>query len=195
MTTIVDDVSQSDPQRCFMSIPRSSDRNDGLRDGSYALIARAVNRCAWWMEDLLGKGAGFPTIATYLNPMDFRHVTLIFGAIKAGYKMFYSSPRNRLKVQVALLEKLECDILMTPEQMSDTTRGVLNSRAMRKFILPDLVFFFEDEPVQPYPYTKTWEEAREDPYVVMHSSGTTGTKNPDPEARHSCCPRRLPTFH
>lgn len=86
MTTIVDDVSQSDPQRCFMSIPRSSDRNDGLRDGSYALIARAVNRCAWWMEDLLGKGAGFPTIATYLNPMDFRHVTLIFGAIKAGYK-------------------------------------------------------------------------------------------------------------
>ena len=64
---------------------------------------------------------------------------------------------------------------MTPEQMSDATRGVLDSRAMRKFILPDLDFFFEDEPVQPYPYTKTWEGARKDPYVVMHSSGTTDT--------------------
>ena len=86
MTTIIDDVSRSDPRRCFMSIPRSSDLNDGLMDLSYALIARAIDRCAWWMEDLLGKAANFPTIATYLNPMDFRHVILIFGAIKAGYK-------------------------------------------------------------------------------------------------------------
>jgi len=69
-----------------MSILRSSDLNDGLRDVSYALIARAIDRCAWWMEDLLGKGADFPTIATFLNSMDFRHVILIFGAIKAGYK-------------------------------------------------------------------------------------------------------------
>ena len=88
--------------------------------------------------------------------------------------MFYSSPRNRPEVQVALLERLECGILMTPEQMSDATKVVLNSRAMRKIILPDLDFFLSDEPVQPYPYTKTWEEARKDPYVVMHSSGTTG---------------------
>lgn len=55
-------------------------------DVSYALIARAIDRCAWWMEGLLGKGTDFPTIATYLDPMDFRHVILIFGAIKAGYK-------------------------------------------------------------------------------------------------------------
>ena len=88
MTTVIDDVSKSDPERCFMSIQRGSDLNEGLRDVSYALIARAINRCAWWMEDLLGKGAGFPTIATYLDPMDFRHVILIFGAIKAGYKVY-----------------------------------------------------------------------------------------------------------
>ena len=86
MTTIIDEISLSDPRHCFMSIPRSSDLNDGLRDVSYALIARAIDRSAWWMEDLLGKGADFPTIATYLDPMDFRHVILIFGAIKAGYK-------------------------------------------------------------------------------------------------------------
>lgn len=89
--------------------------------------------------------------------------------------MFDSSPRNRLEVQVALLDKLDCDILMTPEQMSDATRGVLNDRVMRKFILPDLEFFLSDDRVQPYPYNKTWEGARKDPYVVMHSSGTTGT--------------------
>ena len=89
--------------------------------------------------------------------------------------MFYSSPRNRLEIQVTLLEKLECELLMTSEQMSDVTKHVLASRAMRKFILPGLDFFLEDKEVQQYPYTKTWNEARRDPYVVMHSSGTTGT--------------------
>lgn len=87
MFAIIDENAKSDPQRSFMSIPKTPDLKDGLRDISYASIARAVDRCAWWIEGLLGKGTGFPTIATYLSPMDFRHVILIFGSIKAGYKV------------------------------------------------------------------------------------------------------------
>lgn len=89
--------------------------------------------------------------------------------------MFYSSPRNHLQIQVALLEKTQCDILMTPEEMSETTKAVLGSREMRKIILPELNFFLANELVPEYPYSKTWEQARNDPYLVMHSSGTTGT--------------------
>ncbi len=37
---------------------------------------------------------------------------------------------------------------MTPERMSTATRGVLDDRAMRKFILPELDFFLKDEPIQ-----------------------------------------------
>lgn len=109
MTTIIDDISESDPQRCFMSILRSSDLNDGLRDVSFALIARAIDRCAWWMEDLLGKGADFPTIATYLDPMDFRHVILIFGAIKAGYKacLSHSIRYDRTKPLLTMSDVLQ----------------------------------------------------------------------------------------
>ena len=89
--------------------------------------------------------------------------------------MFYSSPRNRPDVQVALLEKLNCTILFTPEKMSDATKVVLEHRKMNKYILPDLDYFLAEEAVKPYPYNKIFEEARKDPYVVMHSSGTTGT--------------------
>lgn len=99
MTTIIDQISESDPQRCFMSIPRSAKLEDGLRDIQYCTLACAVNRCAWWMEKLLGKGIDFPTIATYLSPMDFRHVILIFGAIKAGYKAWPSSAKANKKKQ------------------------------------------------------------------------------------------------
>ena len=109
MTTIIDDVSKSDPRRCFMSIQRSSDLNEELRDVSYASIARAINRCAWWMEDLLGKGVDHPTIATHLDPMDFRHVVLIFGAIKAGYKacLERSIRGGRRKLLLMILDVLQ----------------------------------------------------------------------------------------
>ncbi len=62
--------------------------------------------------------------------------------------MSYSSPCNHLEIQVALLEELECDILMTPERISDATRGVLDDRSMPKFILPDPDFFLKNEAVQ-----------------------------------------------
>lgn len=91
-----------------------------------------------------------------------------------GVQMFYSSPRNRPEMQVALLEKLQCTTLFTPREISETTRIVLETRKMDKFILPDLEYFLDLTPVELYPYNKTFEEACGDPYVVMHSSGTTG---------------------
>lgn len=90
-------------------------------------------------------------------------------------QMFYSSPRNRTDIQVALLEKLQCTILFTPEIESETTQAVLKNRKMNKYILPDLAYFLDPEPVELYPYSKTFDEAKTDPYVVLHSSGSTGT--------------------
>ena len=89
--------------------------------------------------------------------------------------MFYSSPRNRPEIQVALLEKLQCTILFTPVEISETTRTVLENRRMYKYVLPDLDYFFAQTSVRPYPYSKTFKEACKDPYVVLHSSGSTGT--------------------
>ena len=70
-----------------MSIPVRDKVTDGQRDISYADVAKAINRCAWWIVGTLGKGVEFPSIATYMSPMDFRHVILIFGSIKAGYQV------------------------------------------------------------------------------------------------------------
>ena len=89
--------------------------------------------------------------------------------------MFYASPRNRPEVQIALLEKLRCNIIAVSEAPSDTTNMILQERAMKKLPLPDLDFFLDSGLVERYPYNKTWDQARKDPYVVMHSSGTTGT--------------------
>lgn len=41
---------------------------------------------------------------------------------------------------------------------------------------------------QPYPYTKTYQEAEDDVAIIIHSSGTTGTfpLNPNPYTSNSC---------
>ena len=93
MTSIIDDLACSNPQKTFMSILAGDSVTDEQRDISYADIAQAINRCAWWIVDTLGKGVGFPSIATYMYPMDFRHVILIFGSIKAGYQVRHEVAR------------------------------------------------------------------------------------------------------
>lgn len=40
--------------------------------------------------------------------------------------------------------------------------------------MPELDELLKDEPVKPYPFTKTWEENKDDPVHVNHTSGTTG---------------------
>lgn len=39
-------------------------------------------------------------------------------------------------------------------------------------------WLMSEEPAVPYPYTKTYAEARLDPWVVLHTSGSTGMPKP-----------------
>ena len=44
--------------------------------------------------------------------------------------------------------------------------------------IPSLRDLFAPDPVVSYPYTKTFAEARLDPFVVLHTSGSTGFPKP-----------------
>ena len=90
--------------------------------------------------------------------------------------MFYSPTRNRIETQVALLKTRDCRILLTLEFKSEATKGFfLKKRNMQNHMLPELVCFLDEEAVEKYLCGKSWEEARKQPYVAMHSSGITGT--------------------
>lgn len=49
---------------------------------------------------------------------------------------------------------------------------------MRTISFPGLNYFLQDATVQHYPYVKTFAEARLEPLVVLHTSGTTGVPKP-----------------
>ena len=82
--TLVDEIAQSDPHRPFISIPKSQDLRDGYKDISYSEIAKAVDRCAWWIEKELGRSLISKTLF-YIGPTDIRYIVVLLAASKAGH--------------------------------------------------------------------------------------------------------------
>jgi hypothetical protein len=92
LPVLIDDIAFTSPTRLFVAIPKPSHPRDGFIDINYFAFARAINKCAWWIEKELGRGQLFETIA-YIGPLDLLYPILIFAAVKTGYKV---SPEYRI---------------------------------------------------------------------------------------------------
>ncbi|KAF2875490.1 hypothetical protein BDV95DRAFT_561998 [Massariosphaeria phaeospora] len=178
LPALVDEIAQSDPSRIFYSVPKSKDLSHGFRDIDARTFARAVNRCSWYLEEKLGRGHGFPTLA-YMGPQDVVYAILILACVKTGYKLLLTSPRNTIEAHVSLLEKTECaTFLLPPNYPLPAVKQILAARQMHVLEIPTMEHWLEDGPVETYAYTKTFTEARLEPFVVLHTSGSTGMPKP-----------------
>jgi acyl-coenzyme A synthetase/AMP-(fatty) acid ligase len=86
---LVDEIAFTDPERVFASVPKSSNLDDGYQDVSYNAFARAVNRCAWFLEKELGRSQDQTTLF-YIGPLDLRYLVIILGAVKTGHLVYYT---------------------------------------------------------------------------------------------------------
>ena len=86
---IIDHLAATKPQALYAEFPRSDlTYNDGFRKVTYGTFANAINGIAWWLQDTLGPGKNFETLA-YIGPNNFLYPLLVLGAVKAGYKVLY----------------------------------------------------------------------------------------------------------
>ncbi|KAI9707979.1 MAG: hypothetical protein M1820_004398 [Bogoriella megaspora] len=176
LPTTIDTIARETPDRICMSLPRTSNlADDGFEDITFARFANAINRLTWWMEGSFGKAEGFETVA-YIGRSDARYLVLGVAAAKGGWKALFSSHMNSLPGHLNLLEKCGCSKFMSAEGVD--VADILESRQMKHFIIPSLDEILDPEPVERYPYDKTWDEAQRDPYLILHTSGTTGLPKP-----------------
>ena len=70
LPNLVDELSRSDPNHVYSLIPRSPDFSGGLQTVTISDFARAINRVAFWLEQVLGRASNFETIA-YIGPCQF----------------------------------------------------------------------------------------------------------------------------
>ena len=84
-----------------------------------------------------------------------------------------------VEVDLKLLEDLQCDVmLLTAEDKPPIVEEILSKRAMRTMMIPTLedTLMTTEGPV--YPYNKTYSQAKHEPFVVLHTSGSTGLPKP-----------------
>lgn len=85
----------------------------------------------------------------------------------------FISPRNSLAGHLSLLDAGNCRNLLVANGAPRFVDEILAQRRMKKVVVPDLNCFLESPKAELYPYEKTFAEARYEPFVALHTSGST----------------------
>ncbi|KAB2571209.1 Non-canonical non-ribosomal peptide synthetase FUB8 [Lasiodiplodia theobromae] len=181
---LVEHKAATNPSGVYCTLPTSA-----TNLASHALnitwrdLARLVDQAAWWLEAQLGKpkAGTFPTIAFIGLNSPLYHV-LALASAKTGYKILFNSPRNSVKAQLYLFDKTECKVLLRGPRAGSMVQDILEARPkMRCVTVPEPGDWMREKgQVKRYPYDKSWEQGKDDPVIVLHSSGSTGPPKPIP---------------
>ncbi|KAK7417869.1 hypothetical protein QQX98_004344 [Neonectria punicea] len=182
LVNIVDHIAKTDPSRPFIFVPESSVPSAGWKPITFEQLSNAISHVAHEVTEKLSylqkqpQRDEFPTLA-YMGPNDARYVIVMLACVKAGYKALFISPRNSLEGQLSLLEATNCHAVWFASQYKSTVQPWLREREMQATEVPSADIWLSSAP-PPFPYSKPFEEARWDPLVVLHTSGSTGFPKP-----------------
>ncbi|KAH7193917.1 uncharacterized protein B0J16DRAFT_87053 [Fusarium flagelliforme] len=175
LVKLIEKIASEDPQRPFLSIPSSDNAQEGWKPVTFQQFNTAIDYLAHSLSKI-SKTEEFPTIA-YIGPSDLRYCIILFACIKAGFKALFISPRNTPAVQLSLFEDTKCDVLYCTETYEAAMKPCLEQRKMQVCVI-DSVEHFLNVSSSPFPYDKSIDQARWDPLVVLHTSGSTGIPKP-----------------
>lgn len=173
---VVDELAQTDPDRVLYEFPLTNNLSDSFVSITACQYANAINRTAWWLERVLGRRPEYPTIG-YEGPQDLRYFLLLIAAVKVGYKMLFTSPRNTIEGDLAVISGAKCGIWLFPRQGGHANR-LLGRIPLETVEVPDLDFFMDRATVPLFEYQRGWETGKRDYAWVLHTSGSTGNPKP-----------------
>ncbi|APA06277.1 hypothetical protein SS1G_01217 [Sclerotinia sclerotiorum 1980 UF-70] len=180
LPNVVDAIAAKEPEAIFAEYPvHPTSYESGYQKFSYGTFANAVNGIAWWLQEKLGLTKDFPALA-YIGPNDILVNAFLLGAVKAGYKTLLISPRNSIRAQENLFSFAECKTLVTvspqPAQLQPMINA-LSSMGIQVLELPNVLELTEKHHPH-FPFEKKFEGAKNEPFAVLHTSGTTELPKP-----------------
>ncbi|KAL6704546.1 hypothetical protein ACN47E_008056 [Coniothyrium glycines] len=178
---IADRLAISDPDRTVFSIASFPENGPRLQTVSALKFAKAVDKTAWWLRAEIGISTKVRPIG-YIGPHDLRHVLLTYACVKVGYAALYLSPKNNTEGAVSVLKALSCDYFVKVKERPclPLVGDIMRERPLKLLELPELEELLDAEFTEPYPYQKTFDEAENEPFCYLHTSGTTGVPKPIP---------------
>jgi hypothetical protein len=92
----------------------------------------------------------------------------------------FLSPKNSVEGALKVLAASECNIWVHPRDQIrlPLVEDFIKQRSMTVLALPELDELLDAETVHVYPYTKTFDEVIQEPFCILHTSGSTGLPKP-----------------
>jgi acyl-CoA synthetase (AMP-forming)/AMP-acid ligase II len=173
----VDTTAAKNPEQIFGIMPKSANISQGLIIVTMKDLAHGANYQAHSIDKYLGRDSSFSTIA-YIGPSDFRYYISQLGAMKSGHPLLMFSPRNAPINNVTLFQATDCRALFYAAGLAPLAEDLAaRIPGLRIFPVSSLEEMIRS-PVEHYPYTKTWEEAKDETAIIVHTSGSTGPPKP-----------------
>ncbi|PHH81827.1 hypothetical protein CDD82_7761 [Ophiocordyceps australis] len=174
LTEIIDHLSETEPDATWLEYPKStSDYAAGFNAITYRALANAVNGLAWHLHRNVEKTSEFQTIA-YIGQNDARYALMLYACIKAGFKVFFTSPKNSVSTHLGLFSTLQCSILVTTRPTPAIVEDISSAHSMQVVFIPSLEELLEKH-YETFPCNKTFADARSEPFLVLHTSGSTSS--------------------
>ncbi len=193
---VIDQKARDNPLGEAFSIPQTENPEDGWQQISWKEYANAIDHMARRIVGECGEPTPntFPTVS-YIGPNDARYVIFVVAAVKAGYKVrhfvsmsirkdltpfqaLFISPRNSQEGQLSLFDKTDCSFIFFPKSYRSTVQPWLQERDMKAVEIGPIDAWFPKDDVKPFVYSKSYAEAEWDPFVALHTSGSTGIPKP-----------------
>nr|POE77897.1 non-canonical non-ribosomal peptide synthetase fub8 [Quercus suber] len=177
LPNVIDGLANTRPGALYAMIPNSFTTYEaGFRKVTYRQLASAVNGAAQFLSGELGSGSKSQVLA-YVAPNDIGYICFLLGAVKAGHKLLLLSPRNTKDDLASIFKTTDCATLLTlPQPYSPTVTNILEAveQTPRVIHVPTIYQLLETH-YPHFPYPKTFETAKHETLVIVHTSGTTNT--------------------
>ncbi|KAI9163201.1 LOW QUALITY PROTEIN: acetyl-CoA synthetase-like protein [Paramyrothecium foliicola] len=188
----IDENAKWQPQHTLVRFASGPDwETEGYRSLTWQQYADGINATAHWLDETFGKSVDNDTVA-YSGPSDVRYAFLFAASVKTGRKVdphihkhvskiFHSMltsflvPDGRFMKDGldALLESSNCKIWLYSEGGPFNPEPELAASGVRVQQFKSLDWCLSADGAKPYPYEKTYEEAKDDEILIIHTGGTT----------------------
>lgn len=142
----------------------------GPADIRYAAIFLAAVKCRYKVRDI-----GLPHQILRRHEVMYWHVMLIL--LTRFSQVLFISPRNHVVQNGNMIVRTGCRALFYAEELAPAAEALRGRQIPGVVIEPvpsleELLLTPEDTKL--YPYERSFDEARDEPCLILHSSGSTG---------------------